>query len=94
MTNDLNEIRQQDSVRLALLRTELSNRRTLLAYIKTALWLLISGLGIHHVKEQNVWMLGFALFLVLAAVATLCYGIWDHRKSARIIAKERDESKV
>ena len=91
---DINDIRQQDSVRLALLRTELSNRRTLLAYIKTALWLLISGIGIQHVKEQNHWMVGFAMVLVLAAVVTLCYGVWDHRRSCRIIAEERDESQV
>jgi putative membrane protein len=63
--------------RLAVERTEQANERTLLAYARTALTLIIAGLTfVHFFQKGLVWAIGLAfipLGLVIAAVGYIRY---------------------
>jgi len=66
------EKRSVENLVLAIVRTELANRRTLLAYLNTALALFVSGIGMLKLTEDN-WLewLGFALVPVSIVVAII-----------------------
>ena len=63
------------SEELALLRTRLANERTLLSYVRTALALGASGLGLVFLFEGPLTDT-FGWMLVALGVAVVAFGIW------------------
>jgi putative membrane protein len=62
---------------LALERTRLANERTLFAYIRTSLYLILTGIAFVQLKDfQSIKWLGI-LSLILS-VALLIIGIWKY----------------
>jgi len=82
------EKRSVENLVLAIVRTELANRRTLLAYLNTALALFVSGIGMLKLTEDN-WLewLGFALVPVSIVVAII--GVVDYLVLRRSIVAEK-----
>jgi putative membrane protein len=71
---------------LAVERTRLANQRTLLAYIRTFIFLLSSGLAItqlHMLRE--IYFLGIGL--IVAAPVVLGIGIWSSDRVNKRIHK-------
>ncbi len=91
---DLNERRAVDSVVLALLRTELANRRTLLAYVKTALGIAVTGLAlIRFTAAQSAYEIaGMALLPV--SLVVLIVGAVDFVRTRRKIQSEKLDAEV
>ncbi len=92
--SDLKSRRALDNMVLAFLRTELANRRTLLAYVKTALGVAITGFGLMQFADADsvfVWA-GMAV-LPLSAVI-LAYGIFDYIHVRRQIEQEKRDARV
>ncbi|KPQ19897.1 MAG: putative membrane protein [Algoriphagus marincola HL-49] len=62
---------------LARQRTTLANDRTLLSYIRTALYFLVSGTALFQVKEldhvRNLGYLAFALSIIFLLVGIVNY---------------------
>ncbi|MEZ5756605.1 MAG: DUF202 domain-containing protein [Emcibacteraceae bacterium] len=90
----IGEKRNIDAMLLALLRTELANRRTLLAYIKTALGTAITAIGLlKFTEEQSVYaMLG--LILVPVSFIVLGVGITDYLLTKKKIENEKKDAEV
>ena len=67
---------------LALERTRLANERTLFAYIRTSLYLLTAGIGIHQI--QTISRLdGLAWVCVVSGIILFFFGFvrfWQMRK--------------
>ena len=63
------------SEELALLRTRLANERTLLSYVRTALALGASGLGLVFLFQGPLTD-AFGWMLVALGVAVLVFGVW------------------
>ncbi|WP_421889206.1 DUF202 domain-containing protein [Marinoscillum sp.] len=62
---------------LALDRTKLANQRTLLAFVRTSLYLVVSGIAVIKVDFlENISFLGF--ILVGISVIVLALGIWNY----------------
>ena len=59
---DRREKRSVENLVLAIVRTELANRRTLLSYLNTSIALLVSGVGLLRLSGSN-WLetIGIAL---------------------------------
>jgi putative membrane protein len=91
---DLNERRAVDSVVLALLRTEMANRRTLLAYVKTALGIAVTGLAlIRFTEAQSAYAIaGMALLPV--SLGVLIVGAIDFIRTRRKIQSEKVDAGV
>lgn len=91
---DLNERRAVDSVLLALLRTEMANRRTLLAYVKTALGIAVTGLAlIRFTEAQSAYAIaGMALLPV--SLVVLVVGAMDFIRTRRKIQAEKLDAEV
>lgn len=76
---------------LAIDRTRLANERTLLAWIRTALMLLVSGVTLIKVFEgvMALELLGFALIPLAILVATL--GLRRYLQTRRLISQAERE---
>ncbi|MAL79569.1 MAG: hypothetical protein CMN55_10740 [Sneathiella sp.] len=84
----LGERRNIDTFKLAVHRTELANRRTLMAYIKTAMGLAAGSVALLQLVDDNwLQLLGWAL-LPLAALA-LIVGIFDYQRVKKSIEAEK-----
>ena len=71
---------------LALERTKLANERTLLAYIRASLYLLLGGLAILQLKDfENIHWLGYIALLV--CVVFLAVGIFRYVLLSRRLYK-------
>jgi len=70
---------------LALDRTVMANERTLLSYMRTALFLLVTGLSPLKLFPENAWMLGIGSFVVLVSVGVTWFGIYRFRHVQRKI---------
>ncbi|HRW30337.1 MAG: DUF202 domain-containing protein [Alphaproteobacteria bacterium] len=90
----IGEKRNIDALLLALLRTELANRRTLLAYIKTSLGIGITAIGLlKFTDEQSIYaMLG--LLLVPVSFVILAVGIVDYIMTKKKIEDEKKDAEV
>lgn len=90
----IGEKRNIDAMLLALLRTELANRRPLLAYIKTALGTAITAIGLlKFTEEQSIYaMLG--LILVPVSFIVLGVGITDYLLTKKKIEDEKKDAEV
>ena len=69
--------------RLALQRTVLANQSTFLAFLRTAMYILIAGLSLRNLlKVENSFLIEMALFIisfVILLLGTLNY--FKHKKS-------------
>ena len=91
---DLTERRAVDSVQLALLRTEMANRRTLLAYVKTALGIAVTGFAlIRFTEAQSVFAIAGAVMLPVSLVV-LILGATDFIRTKRKIEFEKVDAGV
>jgi len=62
---------------LALGRTKLANQRTLLAFVRTSLYLVVSGIAVIKVDFlEKIRFLGF--ILVGISLIVLILGIWNY----------------
>ncbi|MCP5380943.1 MAG: DUF202 domain-containing protein [Kordiimonadaceae bacterium] len=92
--NRIIEKRNIDAMLLALLRTELANRRTLLAYIKTSLGTGITAIGLlKFTEEQSIYAL-LGLILVPVSFIILGLGITDYIKTKKKIEDEKKDAEV
>ena len=91
---DLNERRAVDSVVLALLRTEMANRRTLLAYVKTALGIAVTGFGLIRFTEPQSAYASAGMALLPVSVGVLIVGAIDFIRTRRKIQSEKLDAGV
>jgi putative membrane protein len=64
---------------LALERTKLANERTLFAYIRTSLYLILAGIAFIQLKDfQSIKYLG--IISLLLSVVLLIVGIWRYHR--------------
>lgn len=72
---------------LARQRTSLANERTLLSYIRTSLYFLVSGTALMKVEDlANVKEFGYLSFLI--SVLLIIFGIYNFLKIRRRLKKE------
>ena len=89
---NLKEKQAVETMLMAATRTELANRRTLLAYIRTSTGVGITAAGLIHLVQDSPLSnkIGFALIPV--AVIVLIVGIYDYIYSKKIIDQERKDA--
>ncbi|WP_121667614.1 DUF202 domain-containing protein [Mesonia aquimarina] len=80
---------------LALERTKLANERTLLAYIRASLYLLVGGIALLQLKEYpRLHWVGYASLVI--CVLFIIIGIWRYialeRKLKNLLLPDEDES--
>lgn len=70
---------------LALDRTRLANQRTLLAFVRTGLYLAVTGAGIFQFSDTNrfFWL---AWILIGVGIVVAAFGIWTYWNMQRKIA--------
>ena len=90
----INSKRNIDSMLLAILRTELANRRTFLAYIKTSLGIGITGLGLLKLTETQSIYAAIGTILIPVSLITLIIGITDFHRTKKKIEEEKKDAKV
>lgn len=85
-----NERRNMDTFLLAVHRTELANRRTLMAYVRTAIALTAGALALIKLID-DVWLqnLGWALLPISAMV--LLIGFVDFNRVKKSINDEKHD---
>ncbi len=81
-------IRNDEKADSDRLRTILANERTLLAYIRTALALLVCGMG--AIKFfSDIWIIVFlGWFFMVCAAGVMIWGWFHFRKVLRLVGKE------
>lgn len=78
---------------LALERTTLANERTLFAYIRTSLYLILGGIGFVQLKDfENIRWLGFFSFGLSAIL--IIFGLLRFFKLRRKLQKYYDEDDI
>lgn len=82
------EARSVENLVLAITRTDLANRRTLLAYLNTAIALFVSGAGLLKLSGA-VWLEGLGILFMPASIVVAVVGIVDYRVQRRGILAER-----
>ncbi len=87
----LQERRIADTVDLAFIRTELANRRTLLAYGKTAIALFAAGCALLHLYREAPLAYVLGGLLLLSAVGAMVVGSLYYWRTKREIDAERLE---
>ncbi len=91
---DINEKRNIDSMLLALLRTELANRRTLLAYTKTALGTGITALGLLKFSEEQSLFELVGMVMIPLSFIILAFGVVDFMITRKKIKTEKEDAQV
>ena len=76
---------------LAIDRTRLANERTLLAWVRTAVMLLVSGMTLMKLFE-GIWPLeALGILLIPVALAAVGIGLWRYVQTRRLIeASDQD----
>lgn len=74
---------------LAIERTIMANDRTLLAFIRTALYFAVAGLTITQFIQVRFGFVFQAVFFLLAA-GTFAAGLYKYRQQLRRIRKSRE----
>ncbi len=78
---------------LALERTTLANERTLFAYIRTSLYLILGGIGFVQLKDfENIRWLGFFSFGLSAIL--IVFGLLRFFKLRKKLQKYYDEDDI
>lgn len=91
MNNNLEKTINKDLIlreNLAIERTEMANDRTLLAFVRTSLYLFIAGISINSVLQLKQGLVIEVTFIALSAVC-LFVGIFKYRNQKKRI----DQSK-
>ena len=70
------------------LRTSLANERTFLAYIRTALALLIFGMAAIKFFPDSVLIVSLGWIFMTGGVATLLWAVLHFRKVSKLIKKD------
>ncbi len=83
-----NEARSVENLVLAITRTDLANRRTLLSYLKTAIGLFVSGAALLRLSDDSRLELMGLVFMPLSLVVVVI-GIVDYRIQRRNIMAEK-----
>ncbi|GAA5039032.1 hypothetical protein GCM10011506_37680 [Marivirga lumbricoides] len=81
---------------LALERTTLANERTLFAYIRTSLYLILGGIGLIQLKDfENIkWIGYFALALSFFLIVFGLFRFYKLRKKLRKFYNEKDLDRI
>lgn len=82
------EARSVENLVLAITRTDLANRRTLLSYLNTAIALFVSGAGLLKLSG-DAWLEGLGILFMTVSVIVAVIGIVDYRIQRRSIMAER-----
>lgn len=82
------EARSVENLVLAITRTDLANRRTLLAYLNTSIALFVSGAGLLRLSG-DVWLEGLGILFMPVSIIVAVIGIFDYRLQRRSILAER-----
>jgi len=78
---------------LAIDRTKLANQRTLLSYMRTSLYLVVSALALFNVKFlEEINYMGY--FLLGLSILTFIFGIFNYRKFTKKIDKAYQNEEV
>lgn len=85
---DKGEERAVENLVLAIARTELANRRTLLAYLNTGIALFVSGAGLLKLSDSP-WLEVLGMIFMPASLIVAAIGIVDYRVLRRDIESER-----
>ncbi len=76
---------------LAIDRTLLANEATLLAYVRSALTLLITGVTFIHLFDQgSLFWLG--VICIPLGLGTAAFGTWRFRRMQALIARVRQQA--
>ncbi len=82
------ERRNVDTFKLAVHRTELANRRTLMAYVRTAIGLTAASIALIKLVDDN-WLTILGWGLLPLAVICLLIGIDDYHRVKKSINEEK-----
>lgn len=82
------EARSVENLVLAITRTDLANRRTLLSYLNTSIALFVSGAGLLKLSG-DAWLEMLGILLMPASLVVAVIGIVDYRVQRRSIVAER-----
>lgn len=75
---------------LAIERTKLANERTLLTYIRTALYFLVAGSTLGHVIDTNFWhIMGTPLMILSVIIVAL--GVIRFLRTMKLIEKSKKQ---
>lgn len=72
---------------LSIERTKMANRRTLLSYVRSAVGLLVAGVGLLKFIQVQLWIYIGWICIILTPVL-LVVGIFDYIKVKKLILKE------
>ncbi len=90
---DNSERRSVDNLVLAIVRTELANRRTLLSYLNTAIALFVSGAGLLKLSAIY-WLEWIGILLMPLSFVAAIIGVLDYRMLRRSINAEKARAEV
>lgn len=82
------ERRNVDTFKLAVHRTELANRRTLMAYVKTTIALCASSLALLKFLDSR-WLNNIGWILLVLGGVTLLIGFADYHRVRKSINDEK-----
>ncbi len=85
---DKREKRSVENLVLAIVRTELANRRTLLSYLNTSIALLVSGVGLMRLSGSN-WLERIGIALIPVSLVVAIVGVYDYLALRRSIEAEK-----
>ena len=88
---DTRERRSVENLVLAIVRTELANRRTLLSYLNTSIALFVSGVGLLKLSGSQ-WLEWTGIGLMPISLAVAIIGIFDYRVLRRSIEAEKEQA--
>lgn len=88
---DMGEMRSVENLVLAIVRTELANRRTLLSYLNTAIVLFVSGAGLLKLSGSN-WLETLGIVMMPVSLAVAIIGVVDYRILRRSIEAEKEKA--
>ena len=74
---------------LSVERTKLANRRTLLAYLRSAVGLVVAGAGLMKFITEDVWVVVGICCIILAPIIMIV-GIIDYIHVKKLIKAEKE----
>nr|WP_276562344.1 DUF202 domain-containing protein [Hoeflea prorocentri] len=88
---DVREKRSVENLVLAIVRTELANRRTLLSYLNTSIALFVSGVGLLKLSGSS-WLEWIGIVLIPVSLIVAVIGVVDYLVLRRSIENERERA--
>lgn len=90
----MSEEREKATFDLAVVRTELSNSRTLLSYAQASITLLLTGIALMKLFDYSLALYLCCWLLIALAVAVIARGIFLYRKTKTLIEKQKQLSSI